>query len=83
MTMNKLRKPTTYVVLFWNEDDSKIVREEAYPMHIYSLEEVFLKLKGKKSKCDIYEGRYLKNRGKYITAGKTYVWVNFSWTILT
>lgn len=72
---NKFLKATTYVVIFWDDTNSEILKEEAYPMHIYSFEDVVLKLKGQENKCDIYEGRFYKRRSKYITVGKTFIWV--------
>lgn len=77
---NKLHKPTTYIVKIWDENDNYI-KEETYPMHLYSLENVFEILKGKEERCDIYEGRYLKKRGKYVTTALTYFWDKCQWAI--
>ena len=74
-----LKRPTTYLVKFWNEDGSEIVKEEVYSMHVFSLAEVTSKLKGKESECDIYESRYYKKRNQYITNGKTIIWNGYNW----
>ena len=74
-------RPTSYIVMFWNEDGTEKIKEEIYPMHLYSLDDVIALLKGKEVTCDIYEGRYWKNRGKYITTGNTYVWDACGWTL--
>lgn len=50
-------------------------------MHIFSLEEVISKLKGKENECDIYESRYYKKRNTYITNGKTIIWDGWQWSI--
>lgn len=78
---NKKFKPTTYIVLFWNEDGSEKIKEEVYPMHLYSLDDVIERLKGREEMCDIYEGRYQKDRRKYITTGKTYIWDACGWIL--
>lgn len=78
MTNEKFRKPTTYIVMFWNET-GKFVNQEIYQMHLYSLDDVFEKLKGREEECDIYEGRYHKKRGKYITTALTYIWDGSKW----
>lgn len=74
-----LKRPTTYLVKFWNADGSECIKEESYPMHIFSLEDVISKLKGKESVCDIYESRYYKKRGAYITNGRTIIWDGCDW----
>ena len=79
MKAKYLAKPTTYLVKFWNENGSECIKEELYPMHIFSLTEVIEKLKGKESSCDIYESRYHKERGSYITNGKTIIWDGCQW----
>ncbi len=71
---NKKLKPTSYIVMFWNKDGSEKIKEEIYPMHKYSFDDVAELLNGKENICDIYEGRFLKNRGRYITTGNTYIW---------
>lgn len=76
-----LKRPTTYLVKFWNADGSECIKEEAYPMHIFSLEEVISKLKGKESECDIYESRYHRKRSRYITNGRTIIWDGWQWAI--
>ena len=81
MIPSKLFKPTTYLVVFWNEYGSEKTKVEMYPMHLYSLEEVTSKLKGKESNCDIYECRYWKDRAQYITVGKTIIWNGCNWVI--
>ena len=58
---NKKFKPTSYIVIFWNGDSTEKVKEEIYPMHQYSLDDVLALLKGKEVTCDIYEGRYWKD----------------------
>lgn len=50
-------------------------------MHLYSLEDVIEELKGREETCDIYEGRYWKERGKYITTGNTYIWDACGWVL--
>lgn len=80
MNDKKLR-PTSYIVLFWNEDGTKMLREEVYPMHKYSFDDVTDKVSGIEETCDIYEGRYLKERGRYITTGKTYIWESGQWKV--
>ena len=79
MKAKYLSKPTTYLVTLWNEDGSELIKEEVYPMHIFSLEDVISKLKGKENECDIYESRYHKKRGKYITNGRTIIWNGCVW----
>lgn len=74
-----LKRPTTYVVQFWNTDGSEIIKEEVYPMHIFSLEDVISKLKGKESECDIYESRYYKKRNKYLINGRIIIWDGYNW----
>ena len=76
-----LTRPTTYLVKFWNENGSECVKEEAYPMHIFSLKEVIEELKGKENYCDIYESRYHKKRSRYITNGRTIIWDGCDWVI--
>ena len=71
---SKKFRPTSYIVMFWNEDGTEKIKEEIYPMHLYTIDDVIELLKGKEETCDIYEGRYLKERGKYITTGNTYIW---------
>ena len=48
-------------------------------MHLYSLDDVFEKLKGREEDCDIYEGRYHKKTGKYVATALTYIWDGFKW----
>lgn len=76
-----IEKPTTYLVMFWNADGSECIKKEVYPMHLFSLEDVIEKLKGKESECDIYESRYHKKRNTYITNGKTIIWNGCNWVI--
>lgn len=76
-----LSRPTTYVVRFWDEDGAECIKEEIYPMHLYSLSEVIFLLKGRESNCDIYESRYEKNLEKYITNGVTIVYVGYVWVM--
>lgn len=78
---NKKFRPTSYIVMFWNEDGTEKIKEEIYPMHLYSLDDVIAFLKGKETTCDIYEGRYWKDRGKYITTGNAYVWDACGWAL--
>lgn len=78
---NKKFIPTSYIVMFWNKDGSEKIGEEIYPMHLYSLEDVIEELKGREETCDIYEGRYWKNRGRYITTGNTYFWDGCGWEL--
>ena len=42
----KLEKPTTWRVLLWDCNDENVLNEVAYPMHIYSFEDVVSKLEG-------------------------------------
>lgn len=73
------KKPTTYVVKEWDEQ-GKLISEEAYPMHLYTLDDVIKKLEGKEEYCDIYECRYSKRINKYITIGcGWYEWNGIVW----
>lgn len=84
MNINKKFRPTSYIVMFWNEDGSEKIKEEIYPMHLYSFDDVITLLQGKEDTCDIYEGRYFKNKdgsGKYTVTGKTYIWDSFKWVL--
>ena len=81
MKEKHLKKPTTYVVRFWNEDGTECIKQEMYPMHIFSLNDVISKLKGKETQCDIYESRYDKGRGLYVTNGRTIIWDDCDWVI--
>lgn len=76
---NKQFKPTSYVVKFWNPEGTVQTKEEVYPMHLYSLNEVIELLKGKECECDIYESRYWKRAEEYVTVGKTFVWNSYDW----
>lgn len=78
---DKKFRPTSYIVLYWNEDGTKKLKEEVYPMHKYSFDNVIKLLKGMEDLCDIYEGRYRKERGRYITTGKTYIWDSNKWVV--
>ena len=78
---SKKFRPTSYIVMFWNEDGTEKIKEEIYPMYLYTLDDVIDLLKGKEEICDIYEGRYLKGRGKYITTGNTYIWDACGWAL--
>lgn len=78
---NKKFKPTSYIAIFWNGDGTEKVKEEIYPMHQYSLNEVIELLKGKEATCDIYEGRYWKEREEYITVGRSYIWDAYGWAL--
>lgn len=66
-------KPTTYLVVEYDENDKK-VREIPYPKHLYSLEQVMNMYND--SRYDIYEARYRKHRNKYVTVGDTYTFEN-------
>lgn len=81
MKTKYLNRPTTYIVKFWSKDGSTLTREEFYPMHLYPLDEVISKLKGKEDVCDIYEGRYSKRCGTYIINGNTYIWDACNWAL--
>lgn len=82
MKQKRLNKPSVYLVIFWNADGSKEIKREVYPMHIFTLEDVAEKLKGREMECDIYETRYYKKRSQYITNGKTFVWDGSNWVVL-
>lgn len=77
MAKNNLR-PTSYILIFYDENGSE-VRSEAYPMHKYSLDDIFNLLKDKESTCDIWLGRFSKRRGKYIPTNLAYIWENEAW----
>lgn len=79
--MKNMFKPTTYMVLFWNKDESEVVGEEVYLMHLFSFNDVVELLRGKEDMCDIYESRFSKRSGKYITVGNVYTWKNGSWVL--
>lgn len=79
MTNNKFKRPTSYIACFWDEDGGIIVEQKIYPMHLYSLDDIFENLKGRERECDIYEGRYSKKRGKYVTTALTYIWDGCQW----
>lgn len=70
----KLEKPTTWRVLLWDCNDENVLNEVAYPMHIYSFEDVVSKLEGNLSRYDIFLSRYSKRSGKLIDVGGYYVW---------
>lgn len=82
MSEKKKHKPTTYLVIFWNKTGSKEVKREVYPMHLYTFDGVAELLKRKETICDIYESRYLKQRGSYVTVGKTFSWDGYKWVEL-
>ena len=77
MAKNNLR-PTSYILRFYDENGSE-VKSEAYPMHKYSLDDMFSSVKGKESTCDIWLGRYHKKRRKYIATELAYIWENGQW----
>ena len=77
---NKNFRPTTYIVMFWNEDGSEKIGEEIYPMYLYSLDDVIKKLKGREAIC-VFTRVYWKNIGKYITTGNTYIWDACGWAL--
>ena len=81
MRTKDLNRPTTFLVKFWNKDGSKCVKEQAYPMYKFSLEDVMSELKGKESECDIYESRYHKESNRYVTNGRTIIWDDFQWIV--
>lgn len=81
MKAKYLSKPTTYIVKFWNEDGSELIKEEVYPMHVFSLTDVIAKLKGREKECDIYECRYHKKLSRYVTNGRTIIWDGCIWAI--
>ena len=74
-----IHRPTTFLVLEWNEEGSKLLNQEAYPIHLYSFDDVIKSLEGKEDRCDIYESRFSKKRNKYITVGNTYEWDGYKW----
>ena len=78
---NKKIRPTSYIVMFWNKDGTKKIKEEIYPMYKFTLDDVIVLLKGKEETCDIYEGRFWKNRGRYITTRNTYIWDGYGWKL--
>lgn len=78
---SKKFRPTSYIVKFWNEDGSIQVKEDIYPMHLYSFDDVIEILKGRERTCDIHEGRYWKERCKYITTGNTFIWNGTVWVL--
>lgn len=82
MKQRRLNNPSVYLVIFWNADGSEEIKREVYPMHIFTLENVVEKLKGREMECDIYETRYYKKRSEYITNGKTFVWDGINWVVL-
>ena len=82
MSDKKKYRPTTYLVIFWNETGSKEIKREVYPIHLYTLDDVFKLLKGKETICDIYEVRYWKRRNYYVTVGETFVWDGCKWVVL-
>ena len=77
---DKMHKPTTYEVIFWNKTGTEAIKKEYYPMYLYSFDDVIDILKGKECCCDIYESRYWKHIGRYVTVGKTFIWDGFTWT---
>ncbi|EGC75540.1 hypothetical protein HMPREF0490_00739 [Lachnospiraceae bacterium 6_1_37FAA] len=50
-------------------------------MYKFTLDDVIVLLKGKEETCDIYECRFWKNRGRYITTGNTYIWDGYGWKL--
>ena len=80
MSTEKRHKPTTYVAIFWDEEtETKIKGKEFYPMHSYSLNDVFKKVKGREKSCCIYESRYLKDKEAYICVKDYYEFVDSLW----
>ena len=80
MSTEKRHKPTTYVAIFWDEEtETKIIGKEFYPMYLYSLNDVFEKVKGREKSCCIYESRYLKDWEKYVCVKDCYEFVDGFW----
>lgn len=50
-------------------------------MHLFSFNDVVELLRGKEDMRDIYESRFSKRSGKYITVGNVYTWKNGSWVL--
>lgn len=81
MKQKRLDKPSVYLVIFWSDDGLGQLRREVYPMHLFTLEQVTEKLKGREMECDIYESRYNIDLGEYITVGRTLIWTGAAWIV--
>ena len=76
----KRYKGTTYMVEVYDDKDN-LVEKEYYPKHLFSLKDVFKKLKGREQDCEIYEVRFSKklNRYKQIPNGIMCSWDGNAW----
>lgn len=79
MSTIKSHKPTTYVAIFWDETESKILGKEFYPMYLHTLNDVFEKVKGREKSCCIYESRYSKCQESYVCVKDYYDFVDGIW----